>query len=159
MPEHTNESDSPDAADIADRFADLDDEARALLEDIQAEAGDRGAAGELVSDVTVYNWRTMPVDECVERWEALNEWVTWLIHRYELNSSRIPDCWYRHGAVVEELSTLYTFWLAAFQPDGSGGGPIGFHREMTGTFTRFKEDYNIGGVLREALRAHPAPVR
>jgi hypothetical protein len=92
--------------------------------------------------VRTVNWRTLPPAEAPAVWAALREWVGWLIHRYELNSAQIPDCWFMHGAIVEELSALYGYWQLSFQPDGSGGGPIAFHDRLLPTLKRFP-DYGL----------------
>jgi hypothetical protein len=39
----------------------------------------------------------------------LVEWVRWLVGHYEMTAV-LPDCWPRHGALVEELAALYVAW-------------------------------------------------
>jgi hypothetical protein len=47
-------------------------------------------------------------------WQALAEWVEWLISTYELQPSRtVLPCWPAHPGVVEELAALHQAWLEA----------------------------------------------
>ncbi|MFI1919328.1 hypothetical protein [Nocardia sp. NPDC020380] len=60
-----------------------------------------------------YSWRDLDQDGAAELWTELIDWVDWLRHRYQLGS-RVPACWYRHGAVVEELTALMAAHIAAY---------------------------------------------
>jgi len=44
----------------------------------------------------------------------VTEWVDWIRWRFTLDHRTIPACWQRHGAVIEELSALYTAWQSAY---------------------------------------------
>jgi len=76
------------------------------------------------------NWRELEDSDAPETWAELRDWVQWLTNRYELGARTIPDCWYRHGGVVEELSALHTAWKASFSSADSGYGPIGWHERL-----------------------------
>lgn len=152
----TNNTPTPlgddDVDELASRFRDyeLSPEQQERLDHLDDTADDRGGAAELIGDAIIFNWRTMPEEEIAANWSTLAEWVTWLIHRYRLSSSKIPDCWFLHGALVEELSALYSFWVASFRADGSGGGPLGFHRELAAAFVRFR-DYNVEACFSQHI--------
>jgi hypothetical protein len=61
-----------------------------------------------------WNWKELNGKESVALMEALREWVDWVNARYGVSdSSRIYGCWYRHGAVVEELTAAWLGWRAA----------------------------------------------
>lgn len=60
-----------------------------------------------------YCWREIDRHEAARLWEELLDWVNWLRHRYQLGS-RIPACWYRHEAIVEELTALMAAHTAAY---------------------------------------------
>lgn len=66
-----------------------------------------------------YDWRALDRRGAAQLWAELLDWVNWLRHRYQLGS-RIPACWYRHEAVVEELTALMAAHTAAYwcEPDG-----------------------------------------
>jgi hypothetical protein len=58
-------------------------------------------------------WQTLTRDQAAVAWATLIDWVDWLIERYSLDEA-VPECWYRHGAIVEELDALRAAWAAAY---------------------------------------------
>lgn len=62
-------------------------------------------------------WQQMPLALAAHAWPQLIAWVDALIDRYELHE-QLPACWYRHGAMVEELNALHVAWIGAY---------VGFH--------------------------------
>jgi len=60
-----------------------------------------------------YAWRELDDADTARLWAELAQWVLWLRHRYQLGS-RIPACWWRHEAVVEELTALMAAHTAAY---------------------------------------------
>jgi hypothetical protein len=58
-------------------------------------------------------WHTLTPREAGHAWDALTEWVDWLLDRYFLEDT-IPGCWYRHGAMTDELDALRAAWVAAY---------------------------------------------
>ncbi|HWA66464.1 MAG TPA: hypothetical protein VG899_08865 [Mycobacteriales bacterium] len=58
-------------------------------------------------------WHTLAPDEADLASAALAKWVDWLSARYTLDDT-IPTCWYRHGAMVDELDALRAAWTAAY---------------------------------------------
>ncbi|MBF6171124.1 hypothetical protein [Nocardia blacklockiae] len=52
-----------------------------------------------------FSWKHLDRDEARQLWEELTQWVAWFRDRYQ-TASKITPCWYRHGAVVEELTGL-----------------------------------------------------
>jgi len=102
---------------------------------------DRSGAPQLVTP-TVVNWRTINEEDRPEACTALADWVVnWLVPRYALQRKLIPDCWYQHPSMVEELSALHTAWVVAFDEADGGFGPIGWHERFALARTReaFKE--------------------
>ena len=53
---------------------------------------------------------------------TLRDWVEWFTVRYDVPVSVVPNCWWRHGALVEELSALHVAHLAAFDASDAGFG-------------------------------------
>ena len=76
------------------------------------------------------SWRTMQDQQARDEWRALRDWVEWGTVRYEISVSLIPECWWKHGALVEELSALHSAHRAAFHPTDSGNGPITWHQHF-----------------------------
>lgn len=101
---------------------------------------DRDAPGSAIGALVV-NWRTLEPENAQAAWAALREWVEWFTVRYNIDSTQIPDCWWRHGALVEELSALHSAHLAAFDESDSGFGPIGWHERLALARTRWKQGY------------------
>lgn len=69
-----------------------------------------------------WNWSAMTRTEAKAMWARLDEFVRFLNGRYAwVETHTIPPCWFLHGAIVEELTTLWwSRWLAFnFRPDPS----------------------------------------
>jgi hypothetical protein len=92
--------------------------------------------------ISVINWRTLTKEEAPEVWTDLGEWVDWFIRRYNLPARKIPPCWYKHGALVEELSALHTAWLVSYDSLDAGYGPIGWHERLAVALPRLATWYN-----------------
>lgn len=58
-------------------------------------------------------WDAMQPGERAERLTDLARWVQWLTSTFELHND-IPTCWYRHRALVERLTALYTGWARTY---------------------------------------------
>ncbi|MEV1008366.1 hypothetical protein [Streptomyces sp. NPDC049881] len=87
---------------------------RVLLLEQQAPAP--GAAdGETPSPGAPVNWATLPPGGRLACWAEFVAWVAWLADRYELTTDQLPRaCWWQHGAVVEELTALWTSHHSAY---------------------------------------------
>lgn len=84
-------------------------------------------------------WGTLTENETGTTLDALRGWVTWLRDRYALDPKSLPWCWDRHGALLEELSALWTAWAAAFGPDGNPGAPAVWHDTLARVLARLRE--------------------
>tara|TARA_B100000378_G_scaffold219263_1_gene182574 strand:- start:333 stop:794 length:462 start_codon:yes stop_codon:yes gene_type:complete len=76
------------------------------------------------------DWRSLSADASREAWGALRDWVEWFTVRYDVPISVVPNCWWKHGALVEELSALHILHQASFDPNDTGYGPIGWHERL-----------------------------
>jgi len=94
--------------------------------------------------VHIVNWRDQDDDLAADAWDSLRSWVEWFLFRYDVPPTLIPDCWFRHGALVEELSALHVAHVAAFDPADTGFGPISWHERFTLARDRFKAAYKNG---------------
>ena len=114
----------------------------ALLEELGGyDVGDR-AAGAAAAAGDVVNWRELEDSRTPEVWTDLRGWVEWFTVRYQLSTSMIPNCWWRHGRLVEELSALRSAHRALFSDEDSGLGPIGWHERLTLSLQRIKDVSN-----------------
>ena len=55
--------------------------------------------------------------------DELTDWVEWARWRFNLDHRTMPECWMQHGALIEELSALYTAWQMAYT-DIDGSAPL-----------------------------------
>ena len=128
-------------------MSDFDEDAieAILLEELSNGASfdpmDRGTSSAPIGAVVV-NWRTLDPEQAPQVWEELRKFVEWFTTRYNLSSSVVPDCWFQHGAMVEELSALHIAHTVYFDPADGGAGPIGWHERLTLAITRIKAAYS-----------------
>lgn len=92
--------------------------------------------------IRVINWRTLEDEDAPQVWTDLRDWVIWFTHRYNIASRKIPPCWFKHGALVEELSGLHTAWLVSYDSLDAGYGPIGWHERLAVAIPRLATWYN-----------------
>ncbi|MGH1524217.1 hypothetical protein ACRAWC_09340 [Leifsonia sp. L25] len=92
--------------------------------------------------IRVINWRTLEDEDAPQVWTDLREWVVWFTHRYNIASRKVPPCWFKHGALVEELSALHTAWLVSYDSLDAGYGPIGWHERLAVAIPRLATWYN-----------------
>jgi hypothetical protein len=117
----------------------LSAEEAAELDDEFGDPDDRDAA---MPGISAVNWRALTDEESPATWAKLGDWVTWFLDRYEIPTAKIPTCWWRHGALVEELSALHTAWLVSFDSTDAGYGPIGWHERLTVAMQRITGWYH-----------------
>jgi hypothetical protein len=84
-------------------------------------------------------WPALSPEEEAEAFDALEDWVAWLIDRYGLDHRTIPPCWAEHGALLEELSALRTGWLAAYSLTSTGDRPLDWHADFATARHRLTE--------------------
>ena len=84
------------------------------------------------------DWRHLSPEQANAEWTALREWVEWFTVRYNVAVSVVPGCWWKHGALVEELSALHVAHLAAFDDSDTGLGPIVWHERLALARTRLQ---------------------
>jgi len=81
--------------------------------------------------VHVVDWRRLSDRDAALEWAMLRIWVEWFTVRYNIPISVVPPCWWKHGALVEELSALHIAHLAAFDTSDAGFGAIGWHERLS----------------------------
>ncbi|MEO3753588.1 hypothetical protein [Streptomyces sp. B6B3] len=67
-------------------------------------------------------WHALGERERSALWPEFVRWVVWAADRYELTNDQLPRaCWWQHGAVVEELTALWTSHRSAYSGDEDAG--------------------------------------
>ena len=65
--------------------------------------------------------------------------MDWLTARYQLEEA-VPACWYRHGALIEELTALRACWQVAYaDPRARPSEPALWHDLLARTLGRMRE--------------------
>lgn len=72
-------------------------------------------------------------------WRDLAAFVTWLGIRYALHKRELPPCWWRHGALVEELTALKGAREVAYDPTQAASAIADWHRTLYETRIRLAE--------------------
>ena len=101
-------------------------------------------------------WCSLDRDQAREEWAALAGWVDWLADRYNLGE-QIPSCWYRHGAILEELSALRAAWLGCYEsPNARASDGVAWHDMLDRVIVRIREWDRCGcahGTHRDDIAA------
>lgn len=123
------------------------------LPDEDPDTDDRDSGDELLAAIVI-NWRELLAEDAPAAWSDLRDWVEWIIHRYAVPDLVIPDCWWQHGAIVEELSALHAAWVASYDTTDSGYGPIGWHERWSVAKDRLRKHYS--GECKNGHKSAPA---
>ncbi|MET3173804.1 UNVERIFIED_ORG: hypothetical protein ABIB52_001642 [Arthrobacter sp. UYCu721] len=102
-------------------------------------------------------WRDMTPEQAQDAWGSLSSWVRWLIATYQLTTSVVPDCWWRHPEIVAELYALQRAELASFMPDDAGFGPLAFHERLPHAVERLRMHTRTAGCVGLQVHKEPAP--
>ena len=77
-------------------------------------------------------WHMLTDDQAEQRWLALYDWVEWFVVRNNVGPKEIPDCWFLHGGLVDELEALRWAWIESNKPESKMTDPVwwreGLHR-------------------------------
>jgi hypothetical protein len=88
-------------------------------------------------------------------WRSLAVWVRWLVATYQLTTSVVPDCWWRHSEIVAELYALQRAELASYASDDPGFGPLAFHERLPHAVERLRIHTRTAGCV--GLQSHKDP--
>lgn len=58
---------------------------------------------------------------------------------YGLPASVVPPFWHRHPELLWELSALHLHWIACYDPDQSGSGPVAWHADFAACRDRLRD--------------------
>lgn len=142
---------------MSDDFNDFDaytvDGAAAVMQ-AEIDLDNRQAAAELDA-VWVVNWRELDDETAHDVWVDLRDWVEWFTLRYQVSPTVVPDCWWKHGWLVEELSALRSAHRALFDPNDTGLGPIGWHERYALAAERIKKASASSGCTNGHQETRP----
>lgn len=97
------------------------------------------ASGPAARPTAAHVWHTLTGLEAAQAWTTLCTWVDWLTDRYALDDT-IPACWYRHGALVDELDALRAAWTSAYlNPQAAPGDAANWLELLGRTVIRIRE--------------------
>jgi hypothetical protein len=82
-------------------------------------------------------WHMLTAEQAEKRWLDLRAWVEFLVERNNIGSKEIPDCWYLHGGLVDELEALRWAWLETNKPDSKLTEPIWWREALHRARTRW----------------------
>lgn len=104
-------------------------------------------------------WDSMNREQASGAWQHLTGWVDWFTRSYELHEE-IPDCWYCHRAMLEELNALCLAWHGANAMRGTGPADrLYWHEQLDRALPRLRA-WNIRGCAGDTHRpATATPAR
>lgn len=101
-------------------------------------------------------WHKLTPAQAADAWKELAGWVDWLTDRYQLEEA-LPACWYRHGALVEELDALRVAWNGAYQnPGATPTDPATWHEHLTRALAHI-HDWNRFGCTASTHHEDTTP--
>lgn len=84
-------------------------------------------------------WDSLDRAQARDEWDRLIGFVDWLVGRYGV-AETVPPCWYRHPAIVEELSALHAAWLGAYlDPHAPADAGVAWHDSLERVLQRLRE--------------------
>jgi hypothetical protein len=95
-------------------------------------------------------WHMLTAEQAEKRWIDLRAWVEFLVQRNNIGAKEIPDCWYLHGGLVDELEALRSAWLEANRPDSKGTDPIWWREALSRARIRWPLFNPNGAAARTA---------
>jgi hypothetical protein len=90
-----------------------------------------------------FRWDLLNDDDHLEYSRDVARFVDWLVTRYRLQR-QIPPCWWRHGAYVEELSSLFVAWRGVMEIPDRPSAWIIWHEALARLLSRFRDHWNTG---------------
>lgn len=139
----------------------LDDFATPVAVPSDFDLNDRDTASDMIASAGAIRWEDLTGERRIDTWQKLREFVHWWAARYSIPKNQLPDCWFQHPAIVEELTALKSARQASFSDQDQGLGPIGWHERMALLRARLETHYkgecqngHIGARARETDKDH-----
>lgn len=88
-------------------------------------------------------WSELDDDDYHVLWPQFVAWVIWTADRYEVTTDQLPrQCWVLHGAVVDELTALWTSYQSAYAPgEDAGSAPYLWQQAFAAALDRFARNW------------------
>jgi hypothetical protein len=99
-------------------------------------------------------WHMLTAEQAEKRWIDLRDWVEFLVVRNNIGSKEIPDCWYLHGGLVDELEALRWAWLETNKPESKMTEPIWWRETLHRARTRWAS-FNPNGCTTTHSETFP----
>ena len=95
----------------------------------QGASGDDGGNDSTRVPGSPITWNKVKNEDRAELWAEFAAWVIRMADTYELTTEQLPHaCWWKHGAVVAELTALWTGWESAYgNEEDAAAGPYLWH--------------------------------
>jgi hypothetical protein len=82
-------------------------------------------------------WPTLSASDAEAEWESLRLWVERFRRRFP-HATKIPDCWYKHGDLVEALSALRDHERASYSSTAPPTAALEWHRAFRDIENRYE---------------------
>lgn len=102
-------------------------------------------------------WHLLTGEQAERRWADLRDWVAWLVVRNNIGPKEIPNCWYRHVGLVDELDALRWAWLDTTKPESKGTDPVWWREALHRSRTRWPL-FNPNGCATTHTATRPLAV-
>ena len=147
-----DEFEQPGAADVLGRIAERLNNHQALIDAQQEQLGDlgetNGGTRGLDGAVLPQRYDMLDTDADRENWKAeLAAWVSWLVYTYRLEG--VPACWWRHPALVEELTAAWFGWKGAWIAPSYSYDAMRWHAEFASALDRIEHRWHIHTANQE----------
>ena len=107
-------------------------------------------------------WDGLDQAQARDEWDRLIGFVDWLVDRYGV-AETVPACWFRHTAMLEELSALHAAWLGAYlDPHAPADAGVAWHDSLERVLQRLREWDRTGcagGTHREDVPPPGCPAQ
>lgn len=99
-------------------------------------------------------WHMLTAEQAEKRWIDLRGWVEFLVVRNNIGSKEVPDCWYLHGGLVDELEALRWAWLECNRAESKMTEPIWWREALHRARTRWAS-FNPNGCTTTHSETRP----
>jgi hypothetical protein len=119
------ESINSELTSFAARLARLEDAGAVRGASKQSGSGEEGEGSSARTPGAPVVWHKVKEEERADLWGEFAGWVIRMADTYELTTEQLPHaCWWEHGAVVAELTALWTGWESAYgNEEDAAAGP------------------------------------
>lgn len=97
-----------------------------------------GLLGASLSATSVKDWMKLSASEHAALVISMGDWVDWAVQTYRLNKQVVPQCWYLHTAIVQELYAMKSLYTLCFSAEDSGAGPATFLERFSASQGRLR---------------------